>query len=255
MTADTRRSPFEVYPAIDILGGKCVRLREGDYGQATQYNDDPVAVAHQWLAAGARWIHVVDLDGARDGRSLNEPVIGAIVREATQCGARVQVGGGIRTHQALEAWLAAGVSRCILGTVILDTTFMAEAVRRVGGAHLVAGLDGRDGKLAVRGWLDQTEQSLVDVASALAHLGVQTAIVTDVRRDGTLQGANVAWARDLQRATGMRCIASGGVRGLGDVQAAMQAGLAGIIVGKALYDGRIDLEAALSLAAKGDGVC
>lgn len=241
----TPPSVFEVYPAIDVLGGQCVRLRLGDYADSTVYDPDVEAVALRWLASGARWIHVVDLDGARDGQSANRDVVARVVEVAVQKGANVQVGGGIRSYDALETWLSLGVSRCILGTVVLDDDFMAGAVRRFGGHRLVAGLDGRDGKLAVRGWTEQTEVSLVDVARHLAEAGVETALVTDVSRDGTLQGANIHLASEIQAQSGMRTLASGGVRDLDDIRAARSAGLAGIVVGKALFDGRIALPEAL----------
>lgn len=249
----TRAQGFDVYPAIDVLGGVCVRLREGDYAEATTYSEDPREVAQRWLAAGAHWIHVVDLDGARDGVSVNRAAIAAVIEAASAAGATVQVGGGIRTLATIETWLDAGAARCILGTVITDDEFMREAVRAFGGDRLVAGLDGRDGKLAVRGWLEQTELELVEVARRLADIGVRTAIVTDVRRDGTLSGANIGWAHDIMNATGIGCIASGGVRDLSDITAAKAAGLTGVIAGKALYDGRLDLAEALVEAVSDAG--
>lgn len=246
---------FDIYPAIDVLGGACVRLREGDYAEATSYSQDPTEVAHRWLKAGARFIHVVDLDGARDGVTVNQGAIEAVIAAASAAGAKVQVGGGIRSLDTIEDWLAAGAARCILGTVISDETFMREAVRAFGGERLVAGLDGRDGKLAVRGWLEQTELELLNVARRLADIGVRTAIVTDVRRDGTLSGTNIAWAREIMAQTGIGCIASGGVRDLSDIQAAHAAGLTGVIAGKALYDGRLDLVEALAVVGKEEPSC
>ncbi|MBX5435964.1 MAG: 1-(5-phosphoribosyl)-5-((5-phosphoribosylamino)methylideneamino)imidazole-4-carboxamide isomerase [Alicyclobacillaceae bacterium] len=237
---------FDLIPAIDILGGACVRLFKGDYAAKTEYAADPRVVAERWLEQGASWLHVVDLDGARSGSAVNAGVIGDVVRLASQAGARVQVGGGIRHHDAVARWLDHGVARCVIGTAALDTAWMEQAVARFGGDALVAGLDGRGGKVAVRGWLEQTEADMAEVAIRLAAVGVRWALVTDVDRDGTLGGANIALAQEVQRRSGLRAIASGGVRGVDDVLAALQAGLAGAIAGRSLYDGTLDLREALA---------
>lgn len=241
----TQVRAFEVYPAIDVLGGACVRLLRGDYAAATEYSTEPRAVAQRWLASGARWLHVVDLDGARDGLSVNAAVISSVVEVASTVGARVQVGGGIRTLDAVDRWLSVGAARCVIGTAALDLAWMESAVARFGGGALVAGLDGRGGKLAVRGWLEQTDQSLTELGRQLADVGLEWSLVTDVDRDGTLTGANHGLAAEVQTASGLHVIASGGVRSLDDVTAAKSAGLAGVIAGRALYDGALDLAAAL----------
>ena len=235
---------FTLYPAIDILGGACVRLFKGDYDASTTYEADPRKVAERWLEAGGRFLHVVDLDAAKSGSPVNQGVIRDIVQLAGQVGASVQVGGGIRDEAAVAKWLEVGVSRCVLGTASLDTELMERLVRQFGADKLVAGLDGRDGKLAVRGWIEQTEVRLVDIAARLYDLGVAHALVTDVQRDGTLGGPNLDLAKEVA-GTGMAAIASGGVRNLEDVLAAQQAGLAGAIAGRSLYDGTLNLAAAL----------
>jgi len=245
-------SPFTLYPAIDVLGGACVRLFQGDYAQKTAYGDNPAHVATRWLSAGARWLHVVDLDAAKSGTSVNHDAIAAIVEQAQSVGASVQVGGGIRTHDAIAGWLNAGVTRCVIGTAARDVAWMAEAVSRFGSEALVVGLDGRGGRLAVNGWLEQTDVALVDIARQLADVGVRHALVTDVDRDGAMVGANLALASEIVSASGLQAIASGGVRNLADVLEAKRAGLAGAIAGRSLYDGTLDVSAALAAIAEVD---
>jgi phosphoribosylformimino-5-aminoimidazole carboxamide ribotide isomerase len=237
---------FQLFPAIDILGGRCVRLLRGDYGAGTEYYDKPVEAAVRWMEQGAEWLHVVDLDAAKSGSPENTEVIAAIVREAAARGVQVQVGGGIRTLETMQHWLDAGVARCVVGTAALDVEWVAAAVARFGSGSLVVGLDGRDGKLAVKGWLEQTETSILELARQLYEAGARYALVTDVERDGTLQGANLALARDVQEA-GLQAIASGGIRGIEDVLAARDAGLAGAVVGRSLYDGRLSLAEAFAV--------
>jgi phosphoribosylformimino-5-aminoimidazole carboxamide ribotide isomerase len=244
---------FQLFPAIDILGGRCVRLLRGDYGAGTEYYDNPVEAAVRWREQGAEWLHVVDLDAAKSGSPENTDVIAAIVREAAARGVKVQVGGGIRTLETMQHWLDAGVARCVVGTAALDVEWVAEAVARFGSGSLVVGLDGRNGKLAVKGWLEQTETSIPELARQLFEAGARHALVTDVERDGTLQGANLALAREVQEA-GLQAIASGGIRGLDDVLAARDAGLAGAVVGRSLYDGRLSLVEAIAVL-KGDPTC
>ncbi|WP_290588240.1 1-(5-phosphoribosyl)-5-[(5-phosphoribosylamino)methylideneamino]imidazole-4-carboxamide isomerase [Alicyclobacillus sp.] len=245
---------FDLFPAIDILDGACVRLTRGDYEAKTEYSRDPAAMAVRWMDAGARWLHVVDLDGAKSGHPVNVDAVRAVVEAAASRGVRVQVGGGIRTEEAIEKWLAAGVARCVIGTAAMDRDFMAKAVARFGADALVAGLDGRGGKMAVRGWLDQTDVPLVAVARGLFEVGVRHALVTDVDRDGTLQGANLDLARAVQ-AEGLGAIASGGIRSLEDVLAARRAGLAGAIAGRSIYDGTLDLAAAFAALREEETAC
>ena len=234
-----------IYPAIDLREGRCVRLVEGDFSRETTFDTDPAAVARRWADAGAEWLHVVDLDGAVAGQPVNLAAIEAICAAVD---VPIQLGGGLRSIENLERAFAAGISRTILGTVALqDPDLVASAVNRWGGA-IAVGLDARDGKLATRGWLDQSDALAVDVARALAGAGVQHFIFTDIRRDGTLAGPNLESLAELISAVDAEVIASGGVGRLADIEAAREAGAAGAIVGRALYDGRVDLTEAIALA-------
>lgn len=234
-----------IYPAIDLRDGKCVRLVEGDFSRETVFDADPAAVARRWAEAGAQWLHVVDLDGAVAGRPVNLPAIAAI---STAVDIPIQLGGGLRTLENLESAFAAGISRTILGTVALEVPeLVAAAVERWGDA-IAVGLDARDGKLATRGWLDQSDVLAVDVARALQAAGVRHFIFTDIRRDGTLSGPNLESLGELIAAVDADVIASGGVGRLEDIEAAREVGAAGAIIGRALYDGRVDLAEAIALA-------
>ena len=234
-----------IYPAIDLREGRCVRLVEGDFSRETTFDTDPAAVARRWADAGAEWLHVVDLDGAVAGQPVNLAAIEAICAAVDL---PIQLGGGLRSIENLERAFAAGISRTILGTVALqDPDLVASAVNRWGGA-IAVGLDARDGKLATRGWLDQSDALAVDVARALAGAGVQHFIFTDIRRDGTLAGPNLESLAELISAVDAEVIASGGVGRLADIEAAREAGAAGAIVGRALYDGRVELTEAIALA-------
>ena len=234
-----------IYPAIDLRDGRCVRLVEGDFSRETVFDADPAAAARRWVDAGAEWLHVVDLDGAVAGHPVNLPAIAAISAAAD---IPIQLGGGLRSLANLESAFAAGISRTILGTVALESPeLVAAAVDRWGEA-IAVGLDARDGKLATRGWLDQSDALAVDVARALQDVGVRHFIFTDIRRDGTLSGPNLESLAELIAALNAHVIASGGVGTLGDIEAAREAGAAGAIVGRALYDGRVDLTEAIALA-------
>lgn len=232
-----------IYPAIDIRGGRCVRLVEGDFSRETLYDADPVTAAQRWVTAGATWLHVVDLDGAVAGKPANQETIERI-RDAVPV--PIQLGGGLRTLAAIESAFAAGIDRAILGSVALtDPDLVSRAVQRWGGAIAIA-LDARDGKLATDGWLGQSEEAAIDVARRLHDAGVEHFIFTDISRDGTLQGPNLESVGELVRAIDAGVIASGGVASLDDLQAARAVGASGAIVGRALYDGRIDLAEALA---------
>ena len=234
-----------IYPAIDLRDGRCVRLVEGDFSRETVFDADPAAVARRWAEAGAEWLHVVDLDGAVAGRPVNLAAIETI-RAAVDI--PIQLGGGLRSLDNLEDAFSAGISRTILGTVALEIPeLVAAAVERWGEA-IAVGLDARDGKLATRGWLDQSDALAVDVAKALEDVGVRHFIFTDIRRDGTLTGPNLESLGELISAINADVIASGGVGRLADIEAAREAGAAGAIVGRALYDGRVDLAEAIALA-------
>jgi phosphoribosylformimino-5-aminoimidazole carboxamide ribotide isomerase len=236
---------MQIIPAIDLLEGQCVRLHQGDYGQVTRFSDDPVAQALTWQQQGARRLHLVDLDGARRG----EPVNDAVVRQITAALAiPVQLGGGVRSAERAEELLACGLDRVILGTAALEDP---ELVRRLAARHpgrVVVGIDARDGKVATRGWLESSEVQAEQLAAAFEGSGVAALIATDIATDGTLAGPNLAFLRRMASASSLPLIASGGVGCLADLLALLPLaglGVEGVIVGRALYDGRVDLAEAL----------
>ena len=242
-----------MYGAVDIRGGRCVRLRQGDYGAETVYDDDPVARAADFADQGAGWIHVVDLDGARSGRPDNAAVVATI---AGAVDVPVQAGGGVRTADTAEAWFAAGVARVVLGTAALRDP---DLVRDLARSHRVAvGLDARAGDVATDGWLKDSGRSVLDVARSFAADGVDAFVVTDISRDGTLEGPDIDGLASVLDAVSVDVVASGGVGQLGDLAALAglegPAGrrLSGVIVGTALYEGRFTVaEAAAALASSG----
>jgi phosphoribosylformimino-5-aminoimidazole carboxamide ribotide isomerase len=232
-----------LYPAIDIRGGRCVRLIEGDFARETAYDADPTNAARRWVDAGAEWLHVVDLDGAVEGTPVNRD---AVKRIRAAVAVPMQLGGGLRTLTDLEDLFAAGIDRAILGTVALrDPELVISAVARWGDRIAVA-LDARDGKLATDGWLGQTEARAVEVAQKLATAKVRHFIFTDISRDGTLAGPNLESLGELVQAVEAGVIASGGISSLKDIEAAAQSGASGAIIGRALYDGRIGLAEAIT---------
>lgn len=241
---------MELFPAIDILSGRCVRLHQGDYGQETVYGDDPVEQAVRFAAAGANWIHVVDLDAARSGEPVNRSVIAEI---AATVDLPVQTGGGVRSEESARALLEAGVARVVIGTVAFTNP---DLVRRLARDHPVAvGLDARAGEVVTDGWTSGTGRSVVDMARGFADAGVQAFVVTDVGRDGTLSGPDLEGLREVLTATAADVIASGGVGSMDDLRelAALEVAgrrLAGVIVGKALYEGRVDLGEAVALVTE-----
>ena len=241
---------FDIYPAIDLRRGQVVRLELGDPTRETVFGDDPAAAARRWLAAGATWLHVVNLDGAfAEAERANWDALRAIAGG----GARVQFGGGLRTRDDVAAALAAGVARVVLGTAALESpALLAAAVAEFGAARVAVGIDARDGRVRVRGWQTATALTPLDVALAARQAGVRTIIYTDIARDGVLSGVNAAATVALAAASGLDVIASGGVSDLADVArlaalapAAAPGRLAGVIIGRALYDGRIDLAQAI----------
>lgn len=238
-----------LYPAIDLKGGKCVRLVQGDMASATVFNNDPAAQARHFAEAGFEWLHVVDLDGAFAGRSVNGAAVAAIRRTV---GLRIQLGGGIRDRAAIERWLDLGIDRVVLGTAALrDPDLVRGAAADHPGAIAVA-VDARNGRVAVEGWAETTELGIVELARRFEDCGIAAIVHTDIARDGVLGGIDAAAAAGLARATAVPVIASGGIASLADI-AALKAhekdGIAGAICGRALYDGRIDPAAALRLAA------
>lgn len=237
-----------VYPAIDIRGGRCVRLVEGDFNRETAFDADPVDAALRWEAAGAEWIHVVDLDGAVAGQSVNADVIGRI---ATAVAVPVQLGGGIRTRAGAEAMFERGVRRAIFGTAAIREPELIAELAGIYGDRIAIGLDARDGRLAASGWLEQTEVRAIDVAAQLTAAGVQNLIYTDIYRDGTLTGPNLDALAEMIGVAGSAVIASGGIGTIDDVDRVRDAGAGGVIIGRALYDGRVDLAEAIRRSAVG----
>jgi len=241
-----------LYPAIDLKGGACVRLVRGEMASATVFNDDPAAQARAFAELGFRWLHVVDLDGAFAGRSVNGAAVRAIRGAVPQV--KIQLGGGIRDRAAIDHWLDLNIDRVVLGTTALRDP---ELVRRAAANYpgrIVVGIDARDGRVAVEGWAETSDIAAVDLAQRFAAAGVAAIVYTDIARDGALTGVDVAAIAEFARHTELPVIASGGIASLADVAALAAAaadGIAGAICGRALYDGRLDPEAALRLAARG----
>jgi len=239
---------FDIFVAIDLAGGRVVRLLRGDPEAATVYSEDPVATAVAWQERGATWLHVVDLEGAISGEAANAAVMRRII-EAVDV--PVQVAGGIRSLAAIEAWLAAGAARVVVGTRAIEEAFLSEAVPRF-GPGLVAAVDARNGMVQVAGWQESSSLTTGDVLARLSGAGVARVLFTDIGRDGTLEGPNLPAIRDVLAASGMGLIASGGVAGLADVETLLSLRdprLEGVIVGKALYSGSLALEDALAAVA------
>ena len=238
-----------VFPAIDLKAGQVVRLAEGDMDRATVYGDDPAAQAMLFADAGAEHLHVVDLDGAFAGQSVNGDAVRAIVERFP---GHVQLGGGIRTRDSVERWFDLGVARVVIGTAALDDPEFVRAAARDFPGGIVVAVDARDGMVATKGWADVSTTTAVDLARRFEDAGVAALLFTDVGRDGLLKGCNVEATVDLARSVDIPVIASGGVKGLADIHIlALHAkdGIEGVITGRALYDGRLDLAAALAIAA------
>lgn len=245
---------FTIYPAIDLRHGRVVRLEQGDPRRQTSFHDDPLFVAQSWIAQGARWLHVINLDGAFEqaGRENWE-----ILPELTRLKAKIQFGGGLRTGGDIERAFTLGVTRVILGTAAVeDPQLVAAAIRRYGAQRVTVALDARAGQINVRGWQSQSTLSLLDLARQLLPLGLRTVIHTDIGRDGLLTGLNVSASAELARQTGLEVIASGGLATLDDIRRAKNQAdprLAGVIIGRAIYDGRVDLSQAIALAEEESG--
>ena len=234
---------MKLYPAIDIKGGKCVRLKQGDFDQVTVYNEDPVIVAKEWKAQGADCIHVIDLDGARSGESPNLKIIGDIIRET---GLYIQTGGGIRSIEAIRSRLDVGVGRVIIGTrAVREPEFVRESIETFGAERIVVGLDGHEEYAAVAGWEEDSDKTILDLAQGFEKMGVKTIIYTDISRDGMLGGPNIIYTERLINETNIDIIASGGIGSPLDLELLEEIGAAGAILGKSLYEGRINLREAL----------
>ena len=242
---------FVVYPAIDIVNGKCVRLHQGDYDLETIYNDDPVSQALQFASDGAQWIHVVDLDAARTGNPENKEVV-AHIAEAVSI--PVQTGGGIRSVDSAKALFDSGVERVVVGTAAVENPRIVEDLTRL-GHRIAVGLDGRKGLVATRGWKQDTGLKVADMAIQFEESGVDAVVVTEIERDGTLLGPDTLGLEEVLNSTTLEVIASGGVGSLQDLETLVQLkannrSLGGVIVGKSLYEKKIDLTSALNICEK-----
>ena len=228
-----------IFPAIDILDGQCVRLIQGDYNQEKVYSDSPVAMAKEWEAKGAEFIHIVDLNGAKTGTSVNKEIIIEIAKKVS---IPVQVGGGIRSLDVIENYLENGIARVIVGTAaITDKAFLKEAVDAY-GSKIVVSLDARNGYIATDGWTDTSTVRALDLVQELEADGVSTIVYTDIAKDGMLEGPNLGEQEEINEATSINVIASGGITTKEDVDNLAERGLYGAIIGKALYDGKIQFE-------------
>jgi len=235
-----------VFPAVDLRDGKCVRLVQGRKEDMTVYSNDPMAMAIYWADQGARWLHVVDLDGAFEGRPRNLDKVQAIAQAVD---VKIQFGGGMRTLDDIERALQAGVQRVIIGTrAVEDPEFLLYLLNELGPERIILGLDAIDGMVAVEGWEKKSDILAVDFAQTAARLGATTAIYTDVARDGLLQGPNFEGIQCMVQESGLAIIASGGIASLDDIKRLQGMGVAGAITGKAIYEGRLELKAALAIA-------
>lgn len=238
---------FTIYPAIDLRNGRVVRLQYGDPDKQTTYSDDPVAMGQRWIEAGSKWLHIVNLDGAFDEAGAANWQ--ALPRLA-QLGVKVQFGGGVRNLDHIEQALEAGAERVILGTAAIEKpALIGQAIAQFGAEHVAVGIDARDGRVQTRGWLKDTDVTPADLGKKMKALGVQTVIYTDINRDGVLTGVNAEATAALAEATDLHVIASGGVAALEDItrcHALADKGVIGVITGRAIYDGRIDLTQAFA---------
>lgn len=234
-----------IFPAIDLYGGKAVRLYKGDYQQMTVYSDDPVAVALDFEKCGAEWVHLVDLEGAKNGTTPNIDVVSRIAKDTSlQC----EIGGGIRNMSTVEKYFAAGVERVILGTAaVTDEDFLTAAVEKYGD-RIAVGVDIKDGMVAIKGWLEKSDVDAFDFCKKMQSIGVKTVICTDISKDGAMKGANHALYREMSARFDMRLVASGGVSSLDDVKRLSTLGIYGAIIGKAYYTGAIKLPEAIKIA-------
>ena len=234
-----------IYPAIDLYGGKAVRLYKGDYAQMTVYNEDPVAVARDFQSSGASCIHLVDLEGAKSGTTPNLETVCAIKKET---GLFCEIGGGIRSMEVVSRYLDAGLDRVILGTAaVTDPAFLQAAVAKY-GEKIAVGIDIKDGFVAIKGWTEKSEKDALEFAAQMQNLWVKTLICTDISKDGAMEGANHGLYKTLSERFGMQIIASGGVSSMEDVKRLAAMGLHGAIIGKAYYTGAIKLKEAIEVA-------
>ncbi len=237
-------SGFNVYPAIDLRSGKVVRLKQGDPARQKTYDDDPLRVAERWLGAGATWLHIVNLDGAF-GYENSEENLGAL-KAILKTGAQIQFGGGLRSHESIENVLELGVTRIILGTVAVeDPELVKQSIEAFGAPRVAVGIDVRMGQVRVRGWTEGSDLDPIALVHDLKKIGVKRLIVTDITKDGMDEGVSLDLACRITDEVGLSVIVAGGVNSLDDIRRARQAGLEGIIIGRALYEGQVSLEEAL----------
>lgn len=237
-----------IFPAIDLYDGKAVRLYKGDYNEMTVYNDEPLNVAHDFEAKGARYVHLVDLEGARDGGTPN---LETVKRIAQNTSLFCEIGGGIRDMDTVERYFSAGVDRVILGTAaVTDQNFLCEVVKKY-GERIAVGADIKDGKIAIKGWLEKSDIDAYDFFEQMQSIGVKTVICTDISKDGAMKGTNHALYRELSEKFDMQIVASGGVSSLEDVKKLVSLQIYGAIIGKAYYTGAIDLSEAIEASCDG----
>ena len=244
--------PFTLLPAIDILGGRCVRLVQGNYERVTVFSDDPLYVAQHWEALGAEWLHIVDLDGARNGAPINRTRIETIARSTSL---QLEVSGGIRTREDIDHLLYQGIARVVLGTVAVEDPALVADSCQQWGSQIAVAIDSRNSKVATHGWLVTTTVTSVDLAHRMVQLGVQTIVATDIDRDGTLTAPNFSALSQLATQTPASVIASGGISTIAQLLQLRDLGLAGAIIGRALYDGRLNFSDALSALESGGIPC
>jgi len=238
---------MELWPAIDLRGGCCVRLQHGDYGRETVFGEDPVKTVKQFVSSGSRRLHIVDLEGAKDGAAIQANLIGEMVAAA---GVPCQVGGGIRSRKIIESYLEAGVSRLVIGSVAIEHPALFAELAMAFPHTLVLGLDAREGKLASRGWIETSTQQAVEVAAQSAELPLAAIVYTDIARDGMLQGPNLPALEAMVQASPHPVVASGGIADADDLRAVAATGASGCIVGRALYDGGLTLSAAIEASGE-----
>jgi phosphoribosylformimino-5-aminoimidazole carboxamide ribotide isomerase len=237
-----------IYPAIDLLGGRCVRLKQGDFSKVSVFNEDPASQALEWQSQGASFLHVVDLDGARTGSASNNRAISSIISAVS---IPIQVGGGIRTIKGIEEKLSMGVNRVILGTAAIKApNLVKEAVERFGADRIVVGVDARDGFASASGWLDDSPKDALELCRELAALGARICVYTDIAKDGMMQGPSIDATKRVADGSGLQVIASGGISSYGDLDRVKEIGACGAIIGQALYIGAISLREAVNAYEK-----
>jgi len=234
-----------IYPAVDIKDGRCVRLVQGEFDKVTVYSDNPVEMGLKWERMGAQYLHVVDLDGARTGQIQNTPIISEM---AVKLGIPVQLGGGIRTVETIETLLCKGIHRVILGTSAVKNPELVKQALKTFEDSVVIGIDAKDGMVAIEGWAKTSEFTAIGFAKKMEELGAKTIIYTDISRNGMLAGPNLKAMEEMVKAVNIEVIASGGVRNIDDIRNLKNVGVSGVIVGKALYTGDLDLKEAIEVA-------